>query len=84
MKTLMWYTEGLNKYLSSKGFVHYHENEAVNFDFREGRAFFFDANEKTLGLVDMIPSDKIDEATDLTSKFRENKTVEAIEKQDKK
>lgn len=79
MKTLMWYTEGLNKYLSSKGFGHFSDKEPVEFDFREGKAFFFDVDEKTLGLVDLIPSDKSEAAMKLTTEFREFKLIKSLE-----
>ncbi len=79
MKTLMWYTEGLNKYLSSKGFGHFSDKEPVEFDFREGRAFFFDLEKKTFGLTDLIPSDKSEAAMRLTTEFREFKSIKLLE-----
>ena len=79
MKNLMWYTRGLNDYLGESGFVHYSEGGSVNFDFKEGRAFFFDDKEKTFGLVDIIPTGKLERANELTAEFRCSRLIELVE-----
>ena len=76
MKKSMWYTEGLNKFLSDNGFVHYLTRQKITDDFNEGRAFFFDSESKEFGLSDMINSDNIDEARKLTDEFRETGCLE--------
>ena len=79
MKNLMWYAEGLNQYLCESGFVHYFDKEPVSFDFKEGRAFFFDDKEKTFGLVDTIPNEKSELASELTSEYRNYGLIELVE-----
>ena len=76
MKKSMWYTEGLNEYLSKKGFVHYLTRQKITEDFAEGRAFFFDSEKKEFGLSDMICSDNLGEAGEITKKFRESGVLE--------
>lgn len=76
MKKSMWYVEGLNKYLSDKGFVHYLTRQKMNDDFNEGRAFFFDADNKEFGLSDMICSSNIETASELSAQFRNTGTLE--------
>ena len=71
----MWYVNGLNKYLSDNGFVHFMTKQEMSEDFKEGRAFFFDSEKKEFGLSDMICSDGVEEAHEMAGKFRKSGTL---------
>ena len=49
-----WYANGMNKHLSSKGYVHFYAKVPMDEDFDEGKPYTFNEDEKTFGKADLV------------------------------
>ena len=49
-----WYKNGMNKYFSSKGYIHFCAKVPMDEDFEEGTPYTFNEVEKTFGKADLV------------------------------
>ena len=49
-----WYRNGINKHLSSKGYVHFSAKVPMDEDFEEGKPYIFNEEEKTFGKANLV------------------------------
>ena len=73
-----WYTEGLNAYLSSLGYVQWATREPMLKDYDKGKAYFFDEQDKVFGLCGFIALETYDEACKIRDDFK--KIIESLKK----
>jgi hypothetical protein len=66
----LWYTKGLNKYLSDAGYVHFMTREKMLEDFDCDRAFYINHESKQFGLSDVIAWEKSEEAAQRRDIYR--------------